>query len=86
MKLFERMQFQKSESNFNCVDGRHHSATRNFLRDITSEGRKNLLGQSSQSIRKKSTTPTKNKRAAEGLGDFFIHLGKLGKISLRGAS
>ena len=54
-----------------------------ILGEKTSKGRKNLIGLSSQSIRKNSVTVNDNTIAAEVLGDFLKHLGNLGKFSLR---
>ena len=45
---------------------------------IKKTGKKILIGRCYICIRKKSLTVSDNKIAAEGLGDFFMNLGKKG--------
>jgi len=70
------MSFQKFESNSFCVGGKHHSQTTNIKGDVTSNGRKMLIGKCSICNRKKSMLVSDNTIKAEGLGKFFKNLGK----------
>ena len=70
------MSFQKFESNSYCVGGKHNSRTTNIKGDITSNGRKMLIGKCSICNRKKSMLVSDNIIQAEGLGKFFKNLGK----------
>ena len=70
------MSFQKFESNSYCVGGKHYSRTTNIKGDITSNGRKMLIGKCSICNRKKSMLVSDNTIKAEGLGKFFKNLGK----------
>ena len=70
------MSFQKFESNSYCVGGKHYSQTTNIKGDITSNGRKMLIGKCSICNRKKSMLVSDNTIKAEGLGKFFKNLGK----------
>ena len=60
-----------------CVGGRHRSVTIKIYGDITSKGSKVLIGYCSVCNRKKSMTVSDNYIKAEGLGSFFINLGKI---------
>ena len=75
------MSSQKFQSDSYCVGGRHKSATKNIIGDITinkKTGRevKLLVGQCSICNRKKTMIVSDNMIQAEGLGDFFKNLGK----------
>ena len=63
-----------------CVDGRYRSATKNHYGDITSKGRKVLVGYCSviDYNKKKSMTVSDNTIVAESLSDFFNNLSKRG--------
>ena len=72
---------QKFQSDSYCVGGRHKSATKNIVDDITinkKTGRefKLLVGKCAICKRKKSMIVSYNVIQAEGLGDFFKNLGK----------
>ena len=71
------MSFQNFKSDSYCVGGRHRSATVKIYGDITSKGRKILIGFCSICNRKKSMTVSDNTIKAEGLGSFFNNLGKI---------
>ena len=71
------MTFNKFKTNSYCVGGRHISATKIIYGDITSTGRKVLVGYCSICDRKKSMTVSDNTIKAEGLCSFFKHLGKI---------
>ena len=70
------MSFNKFENNSYCVGGRHLSKTINIKGDVTSNGRKMLIGSCAICKRKKSMIVSDNTIKAEGLGDFFKNLGK----------
>ena len=70
------MSFNKFENNSYCVGGRHLSKTVNIKGDVTSNGRKMLVGSCAVCNRKKSMIVSDNTIKAEGLGDFFKNLGK----------
>ena len=70
------MSFQKFESNSYCVGGKHHTRTTDIKGDVTSNGRKMLIGKCSVCNRKKSMLVSDNTIKAEGLGKFFKNLGK----------
>ena len=70
------MSFNKFESNSYCVGGKHYSQTTNIKGDITSNGRKMLIGKCGVCNRKKSMLVSDNTIQAEGLGKFFKNLGK----------
>ena len=70
------MSFQKFESNSFCVGGRHLSKTLNIKGDVTSNGRKMLVGKCAICSRKKSMIVSNDTIQAEGLGKFFKNLGK----------
>ena len=70
------MSFQKFESNSFCVGGKHHTRTTDIKGDVTSNGRKMLIGKCSVCNRKKSMLVSDNTIKAQGLGKFFKNLGK----------
>ena len=76
------MSFQKFKSNSYCVGGRHQSATKSIVGDITmnkktSKEVKFLVGKCAICNRKKTMIVSDNVIQAEGLGDFFKNLGKI---------
>ena len=76
------MSFQNFKSESYCVGGRHRSATKNIVGDITinkKSGRevKLLVGKCVICDRKKTMIVSDNVIQAEGLGDFFKNLGKI---------
>ena len=77
------MSFQKFRTNSYCVGGRHRSATKNIVGDIsinkkTGNEVKLLVGKCVICDRKKTMIVSDNVIQAEGLGDFFKNLGKKG--------
>ena len=77
------MSFQKFKTNSYCVGGRHQSATKNIVGDITINRKtgkevKLLVGKCLICDRKKTMIVSDNVIQAEGLGDFFKSLGKKG--------
>ena len=78
------MSFDKFENNSFCVGGNHCSATTNLRGDITQKKKsgisvKLLRGTGSTCKRNKSPLVSDQTIQAEGLGDFFKHLGKAPK-------
>ena len=76
------MSFQKFKTNSYCVGGRHQSATKNIVGDITINKKtgkevKLLIGKCVVCDRKKTMIVSDNVIQAEGLGDFFKNLGKI---------
>ena len=76
------MSFQKFETDSNCVGGRHKSATKNIVGDIsinkkTGKEVKLLIGKCAICNRKKTMIVSDNVIQAEGLGDFLKNLGKI---------
>ena len=76
------MTFQKFKTNSYCVGGRHQSATKNIVGDITINKKtgkevKLLVGKCAIFNRKKTMIVSDNVIQAEGLGDFFKNLGKI---------
>ena len=76
------MSVQKFKSDSYCVGGRHRSATRNIVGDITINKKtgkevKLLVGKCVICDRKKTMIVSDNVIQAEGLGDFFRSLGKV---------
>ena len=76
------MSFQKFKSESYCVGGRHKSATKNIVGDITFNKKsgkevKLLVGICAICNRKKTMIVSDNVIQAEGLGDFFKNLGKI---------
>ena len=76
------MSFQKFKTNSYCVGGRHQSATKNIVGDITINKKtgkevKLLVGKCVICDRKKTMIVSDNVIQAEGLGDFFKNLGKV---------
>ena len=76
------MSFQKFKSDSYCVGGRHRSATKNIVGEITinkKTGRevKLLTGKCVICNRKKTMIVSDNVIQAEGLGSFFKKLGKI---------
>ena len=76
------MSFQKFKSESYCVGGRHKSATKNIVGDITINKKsgkevKLLVGTCAICNGKKTMIVSDNVIQAEGLGDFFKNLGKI---------
>ena len=81
------MSFQKFKTNSYCFGGKHQSATKNIVGDITINKKtgkevKILVGKCVICDRKKTMIVSDNVIKVEGLGDFFK---KLGKVSSRAA-
>ena len=72
------LSFQKFTTVPYCFGGRHRSATRQFVGDITSKGSKVLKGHCPIGNRKKSNTVSVNTIAAQSLGDFIKFLSRIG--------
>ena len=75
------MSIQKFKIESYCVCGRHKSATKNIVGDITINKKtgkevKLLVGKCVICDRKKTMIVSDNVIQAEGLGDFFKNLGK----------
>ena len=78
------MSFNKFKSHRYCVGGRHYSATSQIYGDTTSNQKtgkqtKLLRGTCTKCHRGKSIIVSDQTIQAEGLGDFFKHLGKAAK-------
>ena len=78
------MSFQKFKSDSYCVGGRHRTATKNIVGDITINKKsgkevKLLVGKCAICDRKKTMIVSDNVIQAEGLGSFFKNLGKISK-------
>ena len=78
------MSFNKFKNNSYCVGGKHYSATTNIKGDITQNEKtgaqiKLLKGTCITCKRNKSLIVSDHTIQAEGLGDFFKHLGKAAK-------
>ena len=78
------MSFNKFKSNSYCVGGKHYSATTNIRRDTTVNKKtgmsvKLLRGTCSTCKRNKNLIVSDQTIQAEGLGDFFKHLGSAAK-------
>ena len=76
------MSSQNFKSDSYCVGGRHRSATKNIVGDITINKKtgkevKLLVGNCVVCNRKKTMIVSDNVIQAEGLGDFFKNLGKI---------
>ena len=77
------MSFQKFKSDSYCLGGRHRSATKNIVGDITINKKtgkevKLLIGKCVICDRKKTMIVSDNVIQVEALGDFFKNLGKKG--------
>ena len=77
------MTFNKFKTDSYCVGGRHRSATKNIVGDITINKKsgkevKFLVGKCVICDRRKTMIVSDNVIQAEGLGDFFKNLGKKG--------
>ena len=77
------MSFQKIKSDSYCVGGRHRSATKNIVGDITINKKTGkevilLVGKCVVCDREKTMIVSDNVVQAEGLGDYFKNLGKKG--------
>ena len=77
------MSSNKFKSDSYCVGGRHKSATKNIVGEITINKKtgkdvKLLVGKCVICNRKKTMIVSDNVIQAEGLGDFFKNLGKKG--------
>ena len=77
------MTFSKFKTDSYCVGGRHRSATKNIVGDITINKKigkevKLLVGECVIIDRKKTMIVSDNVIQAEDLGDFFKKLGKKG--------
>ena len=78
------MSFNKFKNNSYCVGGKHYSATTNIRGDITQNKKtgapvKLLRGTCSTCKRNKSLIVSDQTIQAEGLGNFFKHLGSAAK-------
>ena len=78
------MSFNKFKNNSYCVGGKHYSATTNIRGDITQNKKtgapvKLLSGTCSTCKRNKSLIVSDQTIQAEGLGNFFKHLGSAAK-------
>ena len=78
------MSFNKFKNNSYCVGGKHYSATTNIRGDITQNKKtgapvKLLRGTCSSCKRNKSLIVSDQTIQAEGLGNFFKHLGSAAK-------
>ena len=78
------MSFSKFKNNSYCVGGKHYSGTTNIRGDIIQNKKtgmpvKLLRGTCSTCKRIKSLVVSDQTIAAEGLGDFFKHIGKAAK-------
>ena len=78
------MSSNKFKNNSYCVGGKHYSATTNIRGDITVNKKtgmsvKLLAGTCSTRKRNKSLIVSDQTIQAEGLGDFFKHLGSAAK-------
>ena len=76
------MTFQKFKTDSYCVGGRHRSATKNIVGDIsinkkTGKEVKLPVGKCMICDRKKAMIVSDNVIQAEGLGSFFKNLGKI---------
>ena len=76
------MSFRKFKSESYCVGGRHKSATKDIVGDITINKKtgkevKLLVGKCAICNRKKTMIVSDKVIQAEGLGDFFKNLGKI---------
>ena len=76
------MSFNKFKTDSYCVGGRHRSATKNIVGDISINKKsgkevKLLVGKCVICNRKKTMIVSDNVIQAEGLGDFFKNLGKI---------
>ena len=77
------MSFQKFEKDSYCVGGRHRSATKDIVGDITINKKigkevKLLVGKCVVCNGKKTMIVSDNVIKAEGLGNFFKNIGKKG--------
>ena len=77
------MSFQKFKSDSYCVGGRHRTATKNIVGDITINKKtgkevKLLVGKCAICDRKKTMIVSDNVIQCEGLSVFFKNLGKKG--------
>ena len=70
------MAFNKFETKYYCVGGRHISATKNIYGSITSKCNKVLIGYCSICNGKKSMTVSDKTIKAESLSGFFKNFGK----------
>ena len=75
--------FQKFKSDSYCVGGRHRTATKNIVGDITINKKRGkevklLVGKCAICDRKKTMIVSDNAIQAEGLSHFFKNLGKKG--------
>ena len=78
------MSFSKFKINSYCVGGKHYSPTTNIRGDITQNKKtgapvKLSRGSCSSCKRNKSHIVSDQTISAEGLGDFFKHIGKAAK-------
>ena len=83
MSNFNGANFVKFKTNSWCVGGRHYSGTNDIKGDITQNKNgtpiKLLKGICTKCNRNKSMTVSDKTIEAEGLKDFFKHLGKAAK-------
>ena len=79
------MSYKKFRNNSYCVGGKHYSPTTNFYGETTNTGTRigrpvhTLRGNGVVCNRNKSLIVSERTIDGEGLGDFFKHLGKMGK-------
>ena len=82
------MSFQKFKTNSYCVGGRHRSAKKNIVGDISNNKKtgkevKLLVGKCVICDKRKSMIVSDNVIQVEGLGDFFRSLGKVSSIAAK---
>ena len=73
------MSLNKFENSSYCVGGKHYSPTTNIYGDIRNNNVKMLRGNCMICSRNKSLIVSDRTIYAEGLGDFFKHIGKAAK-------
>ena len=83
MSTSSQSAYAKFKNNSWCVGGRHYSGTSNIIGDITQNKNRTpiklLKGKCTKCNRNKSMTVSDKTIEAEGLKDFFRHLGKAAK-------
>ena len=84
MSTSSQSAYAKFKNNSWCVGGRHYSGTSNIIGDITQNKNRTpiklLKGKCTKCNRNKSMTVSDKTIEAEGLKDFFKHLGKAAKF------
>ena len=80
MSTSSQSAYAKFKNNSWCVGGRHYSGTSNIIGDITQNKNRTpiklLKGKCTKCNRNKSMTVSDKTIEAEGLKDFFKHVGK----------